>query len=352
MTDITSQLKEQIDAAIVDKHPLNIVGGNSKAFYGRVAVGEALRVSIHRGIINYEPTELVITARAGTPLMDIEQALAEHNQMLPFEPPHFGATATLGGTIACGFSGPRRPYSSAARDCVLGSKIINGKGEVLHFGGEVMKNVAGYDVSRIMVGALGTLGVLLEISLKVLPHAAFETTLVQQCSEAEALRRMNAWAATALPLSATCYVDECLYVRLSGAESAVTVSAKNIGGDRIDDGAGFWHSLREHTLPFFKDVQSLWRIAVPTAAAPLDLSGTRLIEWGGGQRWMVSDDDAQTIRNSAVVAGGHATHYRGGQREGDIFQPLSKELWRLHQNLKQAFDPHGILNPGCLYPGL
>lgn len=352
MTDITSQLKEQIDAAIVDKRPLNIVGGDSKAFYGRMAMGEALRISAHRGIVNYEPTELVITARAGTPLVDIEQALAGYNQMLSFEPPHFGDSATLGGTIACGFSGPRRPYSGAVRDCVLGSKIINGKGEVLHFGGEVMKNVAGYDVSRLMAGALGTLGVLLEISLKVLPRAAFETTLVQQCSEVEALRRMNAWAATPLPLSATCYVDECLYVRMSGAESSVAASVKNIGGDRVDDGDEFWHGLREHTLPFFKDVQNLWRIAIPQAAAPLGLSGGQLIEWGGGQRWMASDDDAQAIRNSTIVAGGHATHYRGGQRAGDVFQPLDRGLWRLHQNMKQAFDPHGILNPGRLYPGL
>ncbi len=352
MTDITSQLKEQLDAAIADQRPLNIVGGNSKAFYGRMAVGETLTVSAHRGIVNYEPTELVITARAGTPLVDIEQALAEHRQMLPFEPPHFGDTATLGGTIACGFSGPRRPYSGSARDFVLGSKIINGKGEVLRFGGEVIKNVAGYDVSRMMTGALGTLGMLLEVSLQVLPRAAFETTLVQQCSGKEALQRMNAWAATSLPLSATCHVDDGLYVRLSGAETTVAASVKKIGGDRVDDGDGFWQDLREHTLPFFNGVESLWRITLPSAAPPLDLSGGQLIEWGGGQRWLASDDDARAIRNSAIVAGGHATHYRGGQREGDVFQPLGRGLWQLHQNMKHAFDPQGILNPGRLYPGL
>ncbi len=284
-------------------------------------------------------------------MREVEQTLAEHKQMLAFEPPYFGDRATLGGSIACGLSGPRRPYNGAARDFVLGCKIINGKGEVLHFGGEVMKNVAGYDVSRVMTGALGTLGLLLEISLKVLPRPEIDTTLAHECSEQQALQRMNAWAAKPLPVSGTCYVDGRLYVRLSGTALAVEASVEIIGGDYINDGGIFWRGLREQSLPFFSDVKTLWRIAVPVMS-PLDLSGGRLIEWGGAQYWLASEVDARSIQEKAAKVGGHATLFRGGQRRGDVFQPLTKGLRRLHENMKQAFDPHGIFNPGRMYSGL
>ena len=352
MSDISEALQQQVQTALADKAPLKIVGGNSKAFFGNAIEGNTLDVSAHTGIINYEPTELIITARAGTPLAEIEATLAEHNQILPFEPPHFGSSATLGGTLACGFSGPRRAYSGAARDFMLGCKIINGNGEIVQFGGEVMKNVAGYDVSRVMVGALGTLGVLLEVSLKVLPRPENEITLVQPCSEQEALARMNDWAGKPLPLSATCYVDGQLYVRLSGMEQAVTASAEHIGGDVMEEGEAFWADLREHKSAFFKNAKRLWRISVPTAADPLSLSGQQLIEWGGGQRWWLSEEDADAIRGVAEEAGGHATLFRGAETDEAVFHPLSKGLQRLHQNMKHAFDPYGIFNPNRLYQGL
>lgn len=356
MSDNSQALQQQVQAALTEKTPLMIVGGNSKAFYGTksgdVSQGKTLEMSAHTGIINYEPTELIITARAGTPLAEVDAALAEHNQMLAFEPPHFGNSATLGGTLACGFSGPRRPYSGAARDFMLGCQIINGKGEILRFGGEVMKNVAGYDVSRVMVGALGTLGVLLEASLKVLPRPECEITLQQQCSEQEALERMNDWAGKPLPLSASAYVDGQLSVRLSGMEQAVNASARHIGGEIVEQGVEFWAGVREHTAAFFKDANRLWRISLPMAADPLPLSGQQLIEWGGGLRWWQSEEESAAIRAMAEKLGGHATLFRGAKEGDDIFQPLSTGLQRLHQNLKNAFDPDGIFNPNRLYPGL
>lgn len=356
MSDISQALQQQVQTALADKMPLKIVGGNSKSFYGNVGEnsvdGKTLDVSAHSGIINYEPTELVITARAGTPLLEIEAALAQQKQMLPFEPPHFGSTATLGGTITCGFSGPRRPYCGSARDFMLGCKIINGSGEIMQFGGEVMKNVAGYDVSRVMVGALGTLGVLLEISLKVLPRPENEITLMQACSEQQALARINEWAGRPLPLSASCYVDGQLYVRLSGAEQAVTASAKHIDGDVVERGDEPWTDLREHKAAFFQNAKRLWRISVPTAADPLPLSGQQLIEWGGGLRWAQTEERVDVIRSTAEEKGGHATLFRGAAKGEQVFHPLSKGLQRLHQNMKHAFDPHGIFNPDRLYPGL
>lgn len=344
-TDLTEELAEAVRAA-GSGEPLEIVGGGSKRFYGRTPRGTPLAVGAHRGIVSYEPTELVLTARAGTPLAEVEAALAAHNQMLAFEPPHFGGAATLGGTLACGFSGPRRPYVGAARDFVLGAKLINGKGEVLSFGGQVMKNVAGYDLSRLMVGALGTLGVLLEVSLKVLPRPARETTLRFALPLEAALANMNAWAGQPLPLSAACYADGFLCVRLSGAESAVQAAARKLGGDEDAQGAEFWRRLKEHELEFFAGDGPLWRVSVPPAAGPMQLPGRWLLDWGGAQRWLKTPARATEVWEAAVRAGGHATLFRGGDRAGDVFQPLGPTLKQLHLRLKRAFDPAGVLNPG------
>ena len=351
-TDQTAMLQQQVQAAYADKTPLKIVGGNSKAFYGRATSGDELHVSGHSGIISYEPTELVLTARAGTPLIEIEQSLAAQGQMLPFEPPHWGPAATLGGAVACNLSGPRRPYAGSARDFVLGCRIINGKGELMHFGGEVMKNVAGYDVPRLMTGALGTLGVLLEISLKVLPVPQHDLTLVQHCSLDEAISRMNRLAGRPVPLSASAWIDGHLYLRFSGADSAVAAVRAREPGDMLADAAAFWHSLRELDLPFFARGDQLWRIALPQTAAQPDLPGDWLIEWGGAQRWLRSAADVADIRAKVANLGGHVTLIHGGDRTGAVFQPLPAGLWQLHQRLKQAFDPAGILNPGRMYEGL
>jgi glycolate dehydrogenase FAD-binding subunit len=347
--DIAKQLQERVVAAFHAETPLAVVGGGSKAFLGREPRGEPLRLGEHRGIVSYQPTELVITARAGTPLSDVEAALADNRQMLPFEPPHFGVTATLGGTIACGLSGPRRPYAGAARDYVLGMTIINGCGDILRFGGQVMKNVAGFDVSRLMVGAMGTLGVQLEISLKVLPRPAQEITLVQERTAAEALVVMNHWAGQALPLSATCYDGDRLYVRFSGAQSAVESARRRVGGDVLKTAATFWDLVREHHHGFFAGEAPLWRMAVPPATPPLALPGKQLIEWGGAQRWLSGEADGAELRSQVAEAGGHIRLYRGGDRNKERFHPLPQTLSDLHRRLKHAFDPKAIFNPGRMY---
>ena len=330
---------------------MRIVGGNSKSFYGRATENETkelLDVSSHRGVINYEPSELVITARAGTPLLEIEKTLSENNQMLAFEPPAFGDDATIGGTIACNLSGPRRPYAGAARDFVLGMHIVNGKGEQLHFGGEVMKNVAGYDVSRLQCGALGTLGVIMDVSLKVLPRPETELTLTREINEATAFEVMNRIAGKPLPLSAAAFDGNMIYMRLSGSEDAVRGAHQQIGGDEYRKGDEFWFRLKEHKLPFFSVNKPLWRLSLPQSASHVSLHGKGMVDWGGGLRWYSSDESSETIREAAVKAGGHATCFRGGDRK-QVFSPLNPVLRTLHKRLKQAFDPDGLLNPGRMY---
>lgn len=348
--DISKTLAEAVQSAAAARTPLQITGGGTKAFYGLPSAGQQLGVGGHRGIVSYEPTELVITARAGTPLADIETALAEKNQMLAFEPPHYGASATLGGTIACGFSGPRRPWAGSARDFVLGTKILNGNGEILRFGGQVMKNVAGFDVSRLMTGALGTLGVLLEISLKILPRPEEELTLAFELPADQAIATMNQWSKQ--PLSAACHMDNTLYIRVSGARTAVQAARVRLGGKTIEKGEALWSDLREQRLPFFEGATPLWRLSVPSATPPMNLSGKWLIDWGGAQRWLKSDVPAGDIRRAAEAVGGHVTLFRGGDRHGEVFHPLPPALHALHRRLKQAFDPQRILNPGRLYSDL
>ncbi len=344
--DLSESLSDRVRQAFSQKLPLNIKGGGSKSFYGRKAMGEVLDVSGHCGILEYEPTELVITARSGTPLSTIEALLKENRQMLGFEPPHFGITATLGGTIACGFSGPRRPYAGSARDAVLGVKLINGKGEILSFGGQVMKNVAGFDLSRLMAGAMGTLGILLEISLKVLPQPEQEETLCFEMAAERALAAMNQWAGQCWPISAACHDGERLYLRLSGASAAVDSSRRKLGGEPCS-GEDFWAGLREQRLPFFQSQSPLWRISLPPASPQLPLAGHCFIDWGGALRWLQNTLLAQVVFEAARQAGGHATLFRSEQ--GSHFQPLPPELRTLHIKLKKAFDPKGILNPGRLY---
>ena len=344
IADIEQTLQEAVRAAFAAGTPLAICGSGTKRFYTGAATGAPLAVTGHRGIVSYEPTELVITARAGTPLAEIEAALAEKNQMLGFEPPHFGPTATLGGTIACNLSGPRRPYAGSARDFVLGTRIINGKGEVLKFGGQVMKNVAGYDVSRLMAGSYGTLGVLLEVSLKVLPKPAHEITLTFQTGADEAIRRMNTWAGQPLPLSAACHLGDTLYVRLSGTDKGVRAAHIKLGGEHDTRGTAFWQELREHQLLFFAGEVPLWRLSMPSAAPLLNLPGKWLLDWGGAQRWLRTSATEADTRRAVEAAGGHAIVFRNAERPNPACLS-TPAMSRLARDLKLAFDPSSIFNP-------
>jgi len=354
--DLTNRLQKAVCAAHASGQPLAITGSGSKHWYGRTSSGKPLDVSGHRGILNYQPTELVLTARAGTPLSAIAEALDEHRQRLGFDPPYFGDGATLGGTIACGLSGPRRPYAGSARDFVLGCRIINGSGEIMRFGGEVMKNVAGFDVARLMAGSLGTLGVLLDVSLKVLPHQLAEHTVRLQANYCEAIAIMNRWAGTPLPITAMAADGQHTYFRICATPDDAQITADKVGGDFFEEGLSFWKDLREHQLPFFDDERPLWRLSVPAATPHPLLSGTAdadwFIGWGGAQRWLKSDMPAKTIFQAMRASVGHATMFRGGDRSGEAFAPLSEPLLALHRRLKQAFDPAGILNPGRMYESL
>lgn len=350
--DISKEIQEQIQQARAAKTPLNICGGNSKAFYGRDAEGAVLDVSQHRGVINYEPTELVITVRAGTPLKEVEQALARENQMLAFEPPAFGDSATIGGTIACNLSGPARASAGSARDFVLGSSIINGMAERLHFGGEVMKNVAGYDVSRLMCGAMGTLGVLLEVSLKVLPRPETETTLVYEINAQDALKKVHELAGQSLPMTASCFDGERLYVRLAGADEAIKSAQRLLGGDHLAPGTSFWTQLKEHELSHFNTDQNVWRLSVVSNAPILNIEGQTLYEWNGAQRWLISNEDDEAIRREVSRYGGHAVCFRQQGKHENVFHPLDTELLQIHRQLKMAFDPESILNRGRMYAGI
>lgn len=352
--DARAEIKSRVDQGLREGCALEILGGATKRFLGREPAGHPLPVAAHRGVVDYQPSELVVTARAGTLLKDLESLLAEQGQMLPFEPPHFGAAATLGGSIACGLSGPRRPYSGGVRDFVLGVICLNGKGEELKFGGQVMKNVAGFDISRLMVGAMGTLGVLLQISLKILPKPETELTICRSFSLREAIQFMNRLAGQPLPMSGASFDGERVFLRLSGVDSAVRAAERQVGGDRWDDGSVYWHELGEHRLPFFRlpDDGALWRLSLPPATPPLDLAGQWFLDWGGAQRWLKTEMDPACVRQAAAAAGGHATLFRGGDRGGEVFTPLSPFMWTLHQRLKGAFDPHGIYNPGRMYSAL
>jgi glycolate oxidase FAD binding subunit len=352
---LISEWSERIRGAQVKRTPLRIRGGGTKDFYGERLEGEVFDVSANAGIVDYDPTELVITARGGTKLSDIEKTMGDAGQFLGFEPPHFGAEATLGGCIATGLSGPRRPYAGAVRDFVLGVRVLDGKGDDLRFGGRVMKNVAGFDVSRLMTGAMGTLGILLEVSLKCLPKPKAETTRVFEMSAPESVRAINEWSGRPLPLSASAWHENRLYVRLSGADTAVDAAKQKLGGDPMAAAAAdaWWSSLREQTMAFYSTASQLWRLSVKPTAPYTDLGTFQMIEWGGAVRWLnaASVLDIATVREWSQDNGGHATLFRSVSRHSSVFHPLAPPVMAIHQRLKSTFDPAGILNRSRMYPG-
>ncbi|WP_336335892.1 glycolate oxidase subunit GlcE [Pseudomonas putida] len=345
--DNSQALLEQVNQALHQCTPLRIQGSNSKAMLGNPVAGEVLDTRSHRGIVSYDPTELVLTARAGTPLREIEAVLHEAGQMLPCEPPCLGPEATLGGMVAAGLSGPRRPWAGSVRDYVLGTRVITGHGKLLRFGGEVMKNVAGYDVSRLMVGSFGCLALLTEVSLKVLPRPRQCLSLRLPMGRHEALAELAGWGQQPLPISAACHDGEALYLRLEGGEGSVQSARQRLGGEALD--SRFWSDLREQRLAFFADPAPLWRLSLPIATGELEVPGQQLIDWGGAQRWLKSTAAAQAIRQRVAAVGGHATCYAPG---ADSNPPLPAALMRYHRALKQQLDPQGVFNPGRLYPDL
>lgn len=357
-------LHELIDAvrdAADRRRPLRIVGGGSKEFYGGGEPGERrgepLSLKGLAGISAYEPTELVVTVRAGTPLAELEAALAEKGQCLPFEPPRFGAASTVGGMVAAGLAGPARAAVGGVRDYLLGASLLNGRAEVLSFGGQVMKNVAGYDVARSLAGSMGQLGVICEVSLKVLPVAPGRLTLRFDMDQANALRHANEWIGQALPIVATAWWDGALILRLQGARAAVASAAQRLGGEAIPEALadGFWDALRDQHDEFFRHAQAaleaaphdmrLWRLSVAPTAPKIMLPGEQLVEWAGGQRWLLTDQPPAAVREAAADALGHATVWRGPRACG-AFAPLPPAQLKLQRALKAAFDPQGIFNPG------
>jgi len=358
MDAMLDQFRSRIQAAGADGTRLLLRGGGTKDWYGQNVVGDVFDTRAYAGVVEYEPSELVVTARCGTPLAEIEALLAQNGQMLAFEPPRFGAGSTIGGVVASGLSGPRRASAGALRDFVLGAQLMDGRGELLSFGGQVMKNVAGYDVSRLLAGSLGTLGLITQVSLKVLPVPFCEASLRFELDEITALRRMNEWAGLPLPVSATCWHKDVLTVRLSGAQAAVKAAVSRMGGEALADGDAFWAALRDQQADFFAGAEAgaaeLWRLSVPSAASALVMRGEQLIEWGGAQRWLRVDRGVgEDIRRVAAAAGGHATRYRVESEDlgagVGAFHPLAPAIARIHERLKAAFDPEGIFNCGRMY---
>jgi glycolate oxidase FAD binding subunit len=345
---VLSQLRERVMAAHAARRPLRLRGAGTKDFYGESLKGEILDVRAWQGIVAYDPSELVITARCGTPLSHIENALLERAQHLAFEPPRFGGDPSIGGVIAAGLSGPRRAYAGAARDFVLGATLLSAAGDVLRFGGQVMKNVAGFDVSRLLCGSLGILGVITQVSVKVLPLPRAESTLRLELPAAAAIEAFNRWAGSPVPLSGAAWWRGCAWVRLSGAPAAVRAARERLGGEELDAPGAlqFWDALRDCRLPLF-DRDLVWRLSVPSATPHLDLPGESLIDWGGALRWYADPPAQRDLRALAVAAGGTAQCWRGSA-PGGRFHPLPSAVATLHARLKQRFDPHGIFNPGRL----
>lgn len=348
MSDQTKIIVEQVAGARSQGKSLSIHGSGSHNFMLADFREDALQLDMtaHNGIIDYQPTELTLQARSGTPVAEIEKALAEKNQRLPTDFLCFKAQSTLGGAVAIGLTGCSRPFRGAIRDHVLGVTLVNGQAETIKGGGQVMKNVAGYDISRLMAGSYGTLGVMLDVTLKVLPRSERIDTRVFEMEENAALQHMNELAGKPLPIAAAIYLDGSLYLRLEGSEAGVAHAISRIGGETLEQSAGFWQSINNHSHSFFDDAQSLWRIVVPTTTAKLELESDHqaLIDWCGGQRWLKSDTLAASDYEHVRNVGGYIESFRGKpphQPESNL-QPLQI---RMQQRIKQAFDPDRIFNP-------
>ena len=348
---LVENLQQRVKEAFSSGEKLDVQSGNSKRFLGRTPSGEVISVANNTGVVEYDPAELVMTVKSGTRLSEIREHLAKHNQYLPFDAPQFSSNSTIGGAVAAGLSGPVRPWTGSIRDYVLGIECIDGRGDYLRFGGRVMKNVAGYDASRLMVGAMGTLGIIMQVSFKVLPNPESNVTLKVQCSESQSIEKMLSLGITSLPLSASLWIDNTLFVRLSGAETAVNNGVELIDWEVCDDDS-LWQHVRDHTHNFFANDDPLWRVSIPANSPSFDQYSKVLVEWGGALRWYQTDLSESRIHEYAKKCGGSAVLFRNGDRQGAVNGVLNSVLLRFHQQLKQSFDPRGILNHGRLYESL
>ncbi len=349
---VLSDLKEQVWAARKAQRPLCIVGGDSKRHIGREPTGDPIDIGTYSGVVDYQPSELVITVRAGTTIAEMQEVLAEENQVLAGEPPEFDGEATVGGTLACNLSGPARPWQGSIRDHVLGVRIINGRGEHLRFGGQVMKNVAGYDVSRLMAGAMGTLGILTEVTLKVAPRPEATVTVRRSMGAGEALQAVNTLCRTPLPVTGTCWYEGSLHVRLAGPDSAISAASAQLKGDLLPDDDGFWRALRDMRLPFFVDAEDLWCILLRPSREHFLQDERWLIDWRGARRWLAAGSDRESIDRLVANVGGEAWQMRGAPDGADVFPGRRGAYCKMLLQLKQALDPAGIFNPGRLYSWL
>jgi FAD/FMN-containing dehydrogenase len=356
-----TRLIDRVRGAVAVGAALDLQGGSTKAFFGEPPCGERLAMQELAGISAYEPSELVVTARAGTLLADLEAALAEGGQCLAFEPPRFAPGGTVGGMVAAGLSGPARASAGALRDYVLGATVLNGRAELLCFGGQVMKNVAGYDLSRLFAGSWGVLGVICEVSLKVMPVPVATLTVCLEADQPSSLSALQSFAAKPLPLTASAWYENRLWLRFAGAEAAVRAAGHRLGGTALDPAAAqaWWCSLRDQTLDFFRpdaaalaQGDALWRLSLPPTAPPLELEGRQLIEWHGALRWWRSAAPATALRAAAARVGGHATLVRASAKPDGAFARPGEPALTIQRRLKQSFDPAGIFNPGRLFADL
>ena len=354
MKQLITELAEQVNQAYQDGSALHIRGGDTKTFYAHDITAQDLRLNTLQGIVDYEPTELYITAYAGTPLKVIKQELAAKQQLLAFEPPAYGESATIGGTVACALSGHARAYRGALRDSILGAEIINGKGQALRFGGQVMKNVAGYDAARLMSGAFGTLGVITQISLRVMPQPEAEVTLCFQANLQDLQSWQLDWRQRSLPLTATYLEDGKLYARFSGNSAFLGKLKRELGGENLTETEDFWQSVCEQKREAFTQAKTLWRINLAADQPDLGLPAKTLYEWGGALRWYAQSADnslsAAELTEIVQQHNGQIQLFRGNKKlSSEPMGALEPALQQLHQRLKLAFDPKKILNPGRLY---
>ena len=347
MSDNSKIFQQQVEQALKNHTALSIHGARSHDFLlGDFAERDAIDMTSHHGIIDYQPSELTLTARAGTPLNDIRVALAEQRQRLPTDFPQHSESATLGGAVAIGYTGSGRPFLGAIRDHVLGVHLLTGTAETVRCGGQVMKNVAGYDVSRLLAGSRGTLGILLDITLKVLPEPEQQITLAFELDENRAIRQMNELAGRSLPINACAWIDGQMLLRLAGTESGVAAAKQKLGGETLDDSAALWDSLQRQTHEFFQPEQPLWRIITPATAPKLELENQHasLIDWCGGLRWIHSDEVTQSDFIHVSNLGGYLENFRGGAptHPQDLMTPLQRDM---QQRIQRAFDPTNLFNP-------